>query len=192
MSTTSEFAQLMERVRTGCPEAAREIFERYGKEIQLVVRKRLSQRMRAQFDSLDFAQDAWASFFNIRPEQYTFQTPGELISFLAQIARHKVIDAYRKRQRTLKHNRQEVHTLPPWSDSVAVHEPVARQPTPSQVAVAEEQWDQMLQNKPPQVRRALEMLRAGHSHREIAECLGIPTKLIQRLLRDLNSRRKSP
>jgi len=190
--STSEFAQLMERVRTGCPEAARELFERYGKEIQLVVRKRLNPRLRTQFDSLDFAQDAWASFFHIPPEQYTFETPKELVNFLTRIARHKVIDEYRRRQRTLKHNRHDVHELPKRPDGVGIREPASRHPTPSQVAVAEEQWDQMLQNKPPQVRRALEMLRDGHSHREIAECLGVPTKLIQRVLQDLNARRKTP
>jgi RNA polymerase sigma factor (sigma-70 family) len=187
MSTPSEFAQLMERVRTGCPEAARELFERYGKEIQLVVRKRLSQHMRAQFDSMDFAQDAWASFFHIPPERYTFQTPKELVSFLTRIARHKVIDEYRRRQRAFKSDRQDSNACQPEMDGD--QEPAARQPTPSQVAVAEEQWDRMLQNKPPRVRRALEMLRDGHTHREIAECLGVPAKSIQRMLQDLNVRR---
>ncbi|HEY7310238.1 MAG TPA: sigma-70 family RNA polymerase sigma factor [Gemmataceae bacterium] len=192
MSTTSEFAQLMDRVRTGCPEAARELFERYGKEIQLVVRKRLNRRLRTQFDSLDFTQDAWASFFDISPEKYTFRTPKELVGFLTRIACHKVIDEYRRRQRTVKHNRHEVHAFSQRTDGAGLVEPAARQPTPSQVAVAEEQWDQLLQDKPPQVRRALEMLRAGHSHREVAECLGVPTKLIQRLLQNLNPRRKFP
>lgn len=192
MSATSEFTQLMERVRTGCPEAARELFERYGKVIQLVVRKRLNQRMRSLFDSLDFAQDAWASFFQIDPEQYTFRTPEDLVNFLTRIARHKLIDAYRRGQRPFKRKQQEVPPSEQPADESRLREPAARQPTPSQVAIAEERWDQMLQDKPPRIRRALEMLREGYLHREVAECLGIPPKMLQRILRDLKPKRKSP
>ena len=46
----------MERVRSGSEEAAREMFDRYSGHIALVVRRRLDQRMRSQYDSLDFLQ----------------------------------------------------------------------------------------------------------------------------------------
>lgn len=191
MSAPSDFAQLMERVRAGCPEAARDLFERYGQTIQFVVRKRLSQRLRAQFDSLDFTQDAWASFFRIAPEQYTFRTPEELVRFLTRVACFKVIDAYR-RQQAPRRNGNEVSFLEARADGSRPPEPAARQPTPSQVAIAEEQWERLLQDKPPKVRRALEMLRDGHSHREIAECLGVPVKMVQRVVQALKRERKTP
>ncbi len=149
-STANEFEQLMQRVRSGCPEAARELFERYGQEIHMVVHHRLSRRLRSQFDSLDFAQDAWASFFHIPAESYTFETPEELVSFLSRIACHKLLDAYRHRLRTIKHNRH--------AEQDADNDPPGRHPTPSQLAIADEQWDRLLQGQPPEVRRALELL----------------------------------
>ncbi|HWG44886.1 MAG TPA: RNA polymerase sigma factor [Gemmataceae bacterium] len=184
----NEFEQLMERVRSGCPEAAREIFNRYSNEIQLVVRRRLSQRLRSQFDSLDFTQDTWASFFHIPADRYTFRTPEELMSFLSRIAYRKMIDVYRQRRRTLKHSRHQVQALRTRTDDDPGNEPPGPSPTPSQLAIAEEQWDRLLKGQLPEVRRALEMLRLGHSHREIADCLGVHPKMIQRVLQNLHGR----
>jgi RNA polymerase sigma factor (sigma-70 family) len=187
-----DFEQLMQRVRAGCPDAAREMFERYNEEIQFVVRRRLSQRLRAQFDSLDFTQDAWASFFHIPAERYTFKTPEELVTFLTGIARNKLADACRQRLSSGKHNRNDVRALRAQTAEIAEGQPAARQPTPSQLAIAEEQWDRLLQDQPPAVRRALQLLREGRSHEEVADCLGVPTKMIQRVLYHLDRKLNLP
>ncbi|MGH7173740.1 MAG: RNA polymerase sigma factor, partial [Gemmataceae bacterium] len=140
-STENEFERLMERVRAGDIEAGREIFERYGRAIQRVVRRRLNRRMRTEFDSLDFAQDAWASFFRLPSERCAFQTPQELMAFLIRLVENKVIDAYRQRFATEMHDRRKLRPLQP-----NVHDLPSRQPTPSQFAIAEEEWDRMLQD----------------------------------------------
>jgi RNA polymerase sigma factor (sigma-70 family) len=186
-STGNEFERLMERFRTGDPGAGKEIFERYGKAIQRVVHYRLDRRLRSQFDSLDFAQDAWASFFRIAAKEHTFQTPEELLAFLTRLVRHKMIDAYRKRCQHSKENKGKFRCSHNYVD-----EQPARQPTPSHVAILSEEWDRLLKDKPPQMQRALEMLRDGYSQREIAEYLGIHVKRIQRLLKKLNDQTTLP
>jgi RNA polymerase sigma factor (sigma-70 family) len=188
-SVERDFAELMQRVRSGCPEAAREVVERYGEKIQRFVRRHLSEHLRSQFDSLDFTQDAWASFFQLPAECYTFQTPRELYYFLTRLARHKLIDLYRRRH---AQKREGYDTVPlrPQTDDDKGNEPAARQPTPSQIAVAEDQWDHMLQQIPPEVRHTLVMLRQGHSHEEVAACLGVRTSTLQSVLRRLRNKRK--
>lgn len=186
-SSGNEFERLMERVRTGDPEVGKELFERYGKAIQMVVRYRLDHRLRSQFDSLDFAQDAWASFFRIPADNYTFQTPEELMAFLSRVVRHKMIDAYRKHcRRSQEGERKFVKSV-----SYEEEQP-ARQPTASQVAIVEEEWRRMLKDKPEEMQRALEMVREGYSLRETAQTLGLTVKSIQRLIKRLNERRRSP
>lgn len=186
-STGNEFERLMERVRGGDPEAAKEIFERYGKAIQMVVRYRLDSRMRSEFDSLDFAQDAWASFFRIPADKYSFRTPEELVAFLTRVARHKIIDSYRRRCQRSKKNGQRFCRTYSYTDKQP-----AREPTPSRAAIIEEDWRHLLKNKPPKIRRALEMLRDGYSQREIAQRLDLTAKTIQRLIKKLNEQAKSP
>lgn len=183
-NTANEFERLMERVRTGDPEAGKELFERYGKAIQMVVRYRMDRRLRSQFDSLDFTQDVWASFFRLPAGNYAFRTPEELMAFLTRVVHFKMIDAYRKRCRHSKNGERKFRRV-----QRNVDEQPARQPTPSQVAIVEEEWGRLLKNKPPKIQRALEMLRDGYSRREVAEHLGLNAKRIQRLIKRLNDRR---
>lgn len=187
MSTPeNEFERLMAGVRAGDPQAGQELFERYGKHIQMVVRRRLHQSLRSQFDSLDFAQEAWASFFDISPDRYTFRTPEELVGFLTRVVQHKLIDAYRRRFPGAKGGTCAISPA-----EAELEEQPGAEATPSQFAMAKETWERFLEDKPPQVRRALEMLRAGYSRQEIAQSLGIHPKMIQRVLQKLDDRLRS-
>jgi RNA polymerase sigma factor (sigma-70 family) len=182
-----EFGQLMARVREGCPEATRELVERYGSALRRLVRRRLHPGLRPVYDSLDFFQDVWASFFQVAPVR-TFRCSDDLVAYLAEIAFHKVTDTYRQRLGTEKRNGGRVETLPLPTEEDRNNELPARQPTPSQVAVANECWEDMLRGLPPQHQRMLELLREGYTHEEIAQNLGIYTKVIQRLLQKLEKK----
>ncbi|HZY85321.1 MAG TPA: sigma-70 family RNA polymerase sigma factor [Gemmataceae bacterium] len=180
----AEFAQLMQRVRAGDPRAAQEVFDRYSEPIRRVVRRYLHQRLRTQYDSIDILQTVWASFFQVPPEQYTFATPEDLIGFLSQMAHNKAVDVFRRRLQTDKNN---------LNRQVSFDEPAAdldrtlpvRQPTPSQLAIAEEHWERIIKGQPPRVRQVLEMLRMGHTQREAADRFGLHPKTIKRLLEKL-------
>ena len=55
--------------------------------------------------------------------------------------------------------------------------------------MANEQWENLLRGLPPEYQRMLELLRQGYTHEEIAENLGIYTKVIQRFLEKLERKR---
>src|ERR1051326_5719513 len=93
----TSFAALMDRVRAGSQDAAWEIIERFGKQIKQVVRRRLNGLLRSQFDSTDFVQVVWLSFFRHPDMMRTFSSPSELASFLEVMARNKVTDETRRR-----------------------------------------------------------------------------------------------
>jgi RNA polymerase sigma factor (sigma-70 family) len=188
------FQELMARVRTGSPEAARELFDRYGEHVRRVVRRKLHQRLRSQYDSLDFQQAVWASFFTGAPVQHLFATPEELMAFLARMAYNKVVDAFRKGLQTARSDLARTKSLEqPGPDALPLAGTLAAaQPTPSQMAIANERWEQLLQDKPPQHRRILELLRRGYTHKEIAALAGLHPKVIQRMLRKLNDELNHP
>jgi RNA polymerase sigma factor (sigma-70 family) len=192
--SSNEFETLMARIRAGCPEAAQEVFERYNHHVQRVVRRTLGQRLRRQYDSADFAQSTWASFFLTAPEHYTFRTPEALVGFLARVAYNKVVEANRHRLDTAKHDLQRELSLHEVAAAEGERLPalVGRTPTPSQVAVAAESFEQLVDGQPPEFRRALEMLRQGHSQAEVAKVLGIHPKLLQRVLQKLRKRVNKP
>ena len=84
------------RIRAGDEEAARDLLTRYEAGVRLVVRRQLPRILRTRFDSIDFLQSVWGSFFHrIRTKPTDIQDSRQLIAFLAWAARNKVIDEYR-------------------------------------------------------------------------------------------------
>jgi RNA polymerase sigma factor (sigma-70 family) len=178
----NEFAELMRSVREGSEDAARMLFDRYAPHIRRVVRRKLHQRLRPQFDSVDFVQDVWASFFALQGRQASFESPEALIGFLSNMAYHKVIDAVRQNMQTKK---RDIGRERPLEKLINTQDErlTARQPTPSQVFGAKEQWDQLLDRVPERYWPILKLLREGETHEEIARKLGLDKKTVQRVLR---------
>lgn len=185
MHTTEEFTRLMERVRQGSSEAIKEVVDCFGDHILRVVRHKLRQELRTQFDSTDFTQDVWASFFAVPQEQLDFQTPGALGAYLSNMARNKVIEVIRQRLLYQKQNVNREESLfdptTKWAERLDT-----REPTPSQVVGAEEEIERLQGEMPTQYRPLLDMLRGGHSYREIAKVLCINEKTIRRVVRKLS------
>jgi DNA-directed RNA polymerase specialized sigma24 family protein len=134
-------------------------------------------------------QDVWASFFTAPREKCAFDTPDQLVGFLAELAYRKVADAGRKNFKNQKSNLDRLRPLD--HDDPDRGLPV-RGPTPSQFAVANESWERMIEGQPPDRRLLLEMLRQGNDYKEIAERTGLHPKLIQRFLLKIAEKRGNP
>ena len=63
MDRDDDFTDLMERARSGDPAAIRDFLERFEQEVRVMVRSRLPKKLRPRFDSGDFVQAVWQSFF---------------------------------------------------------------------------------------------------------------------------------
>jgi RNA polymerase sigma factor (sigma-70 family) len=183
----AELTRLMERIRGGSQDAVRELLARYGDSLLRVIRRRLRKPLRGQFDSADFVQAVWASFFAAPLQDYQFDSPEALMAFLTNLAANKVCDAARRAVQTQKRDLRRVHSLD-GSAAVAALSLAAPTPTPSQVVLAKEQWDRLLQGQPAHRRAILLLLRQGHSVQEVARELGVNERTVRRVV-DLASRR---
>jgi hypothetical protein len=73
-----DFQTLLKGIRAGSQDAARQMLAIYGKHVLRVIRRRLHKRLRAKFDSGDFAQSVWASFFTAPASEGHFQRPEDM------------------------------------------------------------------------------------------------------------------
>jgi RNA polymerase sigma-70 factor (ECF subfamily) len=177
---------LLARIQEGDEEAARELLGRYESKVRMVVRRQLPRLLRSRFDSLDFLQSVWGSFFHrIRTGSNDLAEERNLIAFLAWAARNKVIDQYRR----AASQRQDIHRESPLGlaheDGSAL---VAPEETPSQVAEARETLGRLRELLPDDRRVILELKAEGFSCREIGERLGVSERTVQRVLEDLRNR----
>lgn len=176
-----EFQSLLAQVRDGSDDAARQLYEAYGRHVMLVVRRNLAKNLRSKFDSLDFAQAVWASFFAEREKIVDLAGPESLINYLAVVARNKVVSEYRRRNGTQQYDVRREHGLPQAAPDEAP-DVIGRSPTPSQVAVANELWVTMFENLPEREREILRLRWQGWNNEQVAEHFGLNEKTIRRII----------
>lgn len=181
-----DFDHLLSRVRRGSHAAVEELIEQYRPYVVRVVRRRLNKRLRTLFDSSDFVQTVWKSFFADRGNLGSFQTPDSLVRYLAVMARNKVVEEFRRRFQTEKRNMNREQLLESSSvdRSAAL---VAKQPTPSENAVARERWDGLLEGRPDRHQEIVRLRAEGFNCQEAALLLNINEKTVRRIIKKLEA-----
>jgi RNA polymerase sigma-70 factor (ECF subfamily) len=176
-----DFAALLVRVQNGSDGATRLLIDSYGPHILRIVRRRLSRQMRSKYDSLDFVQAVWTSFFARRSDLVRFTRPEEMVAFLGVMATNKVIDETRTRMLTERGaGRREVPLEPgsPRHDAALA----AQQPTPSEAVAVKDLWEVLLEGQPSHYRRILQLRRTGLPYEDIARQLGVNEKTVRRVI----------
>src|SRR6516225_10652018 len=162
-----ELTDFLRRIQSGDEGAARELLIRFEAEVRLVVRRQLPRLLRSRFDSLDFLQSVWGSFFRrMRTSPTDFEDSRHLVAFLARAAKNKVIDEYR-RAASLK---QDMHREEPlWGDGRRPKELADPIDSPSELAQAREVFGRLRDLLPEERRTILELKAEGLSSRDIGE-----------------------
>lgn len=180
----ARFSALMKEVRQGSQDAAEQVWRQYGPHVLHVVRRSLQQRMRTQFDSQDFSQAVWASFFAELPDEAQLDTPAALVRFLSRLARNKVVEEHRKLHARGRNLDREEPLDPAAGGSELIDK---RSPSPSQEAVADDLVAQLTAGQPPLYGRIVQMRREGLRTAEIAEREQTTTRRVRRVMRHLTS-----
>lgn len=182
MGEATAFAELVGGLRVGDPASVAAFCREYTPFIRAAVRRQLHPRLRTRFDSLDFVQDVWASFLAIPAERYTFDTPQALLAFLTRMAHNHVVEVFRKRFRTQKNDiTREQET----TDDVGRDQLPALTPTPSQWAIAGEEWQRLRSRFPEGHRMILEWLQEGNTYEDVARLAGVSLSTVNRIVRRL-------
>ena len=185
-SPPGEIGEFIARIRAGDEEAATELLRRYEAKVRLVVRRQLPRLLRSKFDSLDFLQSVWGSFFHrVRTGPTDIEDESNLVAFLAWAARNRVFDEYR-RASSQKHNVRREEPL--WDGGVNPRDLVAPLETPSEVAQARETFERLQDQLPDDRREVLALKAEGYSCREIGERLGLSERTVQRAIEALRDR----
>jgi RNA polymerase sigma factor (sigma-70 family) len=182
----SDVSAFLARIQGGDEDAARELLTRYEAEVRLVVRRQLPRLLRSRFDSLDFLQSVWGSFFRrVRSGPAEFEDSRHLVAFLARAAKNKVIDEYRR----AASQKQDMHREEPlWGDGLRPRDVPADVDSPSEVAQAREVFGRLQALVPEERRSILELKAEGLSSRDVGDRLGISERTVQRVLEDLRRR----
>jgi RNA polymerase sigma-70 factor (ECF subfamily) len=180
LEEAQRFRALLARIVAGSTDAVQELQQQFGEYIVRVIRNRLPRSLRPKYDSVDFVQDVWLSFF--RKTEHNFESPEHLIAYLMRMARNKVVDVTRDRLKSQQHDARREQRLGQSEFGQEAQQLYARDATPSETAIGDELWEKMLADQPPAYRLVLVLLREGRTQVEVAERLGLPRRTVQRIL----------
>ncbi len=170
---------LLEKLTGGDDAAAEQVFRAYEPYLRMVVRRRLSPELRVKFDSVDIVQSVWVHVLKrFRVAGWRFATVAQLRSFLVQLTRHRFLDRLRRVKNAVE--REE----PLGQDALLP----GSEPQPSEVAEADELWEQLLGLCPPAHHELLRLKRAGALTGEVAARTGLNEGSVRRILSALSGR----
>jgi RNA polymerase sigma-70 factor (ECF subfamily) len=176
--TPDPLTEVIARLCSGDEAAAEQVFRAYEPYLRQVVRRRLPARLRTRFDSEDVVQSMWVDLLGgFRDGAWQFPDAARLRAFLVKVACNRLIDRARRHCRAAERER-------PLAGDVLDQLPPARQPHPSELAQANDLWEQMLAACPPAHREVLTLRHDGLSPAEIAARTGLHPDSVRRILRD--------
>lgn len=179
-SPDASFA-LLDRARQGDQAAWQVLFEECYPKIVRVVRKRLSRPMRKIYDSTDIANEVMKSLA-AKFDHFDFSSIDGLRAFLIRAAEQKVVDGYR-RGHAQKRDLDRDRAL--GNEGGGGFEPADSSPTASQVAVANEEVEILLDGQSGVDRTIVELKIQGHSNREVAQATGWHLRKVERFFEKL-------
>ena len=188
-SVNDHFTELLAQVREGSPEAIQTLVDTYGRYVLVAVRRHLNGKIRNQYDSIDFSQAVWGSFFRLSKSCPEFEKPSQLIAYLVRISKNKVIDECRKRLNTQRYDVGREQQVP----GSGIKKDLRRRgsiPTPSAIVTAKERLEQLLEDQPEVMGSIVRMRASGATFDEIAEATGMNERHIRRVIKRLESRIK--
>jgi RNA polymerase sigma factor (sigma-70 family) len=169
---------LIDRLARGDMQAAGALFDAYAPYLRALVRRQLSDQLRAKFDSADVVQSVWVQVVRrLGRDGWSVDDEARLRALLATIARRRLLT----RVRQLSAGVAAEKAGPDAADAV----PDDSRPRPSEVVQAAELWDTMLELCPPEHHPVLLLRREGLPLAEIAARTGLHEGSVRRILRRL-------
>ena len=182
LSASDSFRDLLQDVEAGSEDAIRQLLESHGGIVLRVVRARLNHLLRRQYDSEDFVQAVWASFFKHRDLVGRFKSIEDLAAFLKSMAANKVLHECRRRLKTQRYDRRRERTAESWG-LASLEQLCNTDPTPSAIVGAQDELAQYSRTE----QQLIQLRAAGSTHDEIASALGIHPSTVRRILKRIQS-----
>jgi RNA polymerase sigma factor (sigma-70 family) len=184
-----DFAGLLARVKEGDEIATRELIERFGPEVRIMVRRRLPARLRGQFDTDDFTQEVWSSVIDdCRERLEPFDEPKHLLGYLAAVVQNKVTQEFRRRTRTRKYDiAREEPLYIRKGDGVVPRDLAGSDPTPSEEVQAGDRLEQLVTGRSPTEILIVKLRRDGLTFEAIGARVGLHEKAVRRVIENLRS-----
>lgn len=182
MSDSESQSEFYERLLAGSDSAACELVQRYYDGLLRLVEREMDSRLRRREDPEDIVQSAVKSFFCrvITGRPFRIDHSGELWKLLVTITHNKLLEHAAKARAIKRDPTREEH-----ADLGTLY---GETPTASQVAIALEMIEKVLEGLPPQYGDVCHLYLQGFTETEIAEKLDCGREAVRFKLKRIRER----
>lgn len=178
------FTTVIDGLRSGDDQAARQLVRRFTGQLIVLARRRLDAALTYKVDPEDLVQSVYKSFFKrLDSGQCEFDTWDSVWGFLALITVRKCLDRaeyHRAACRCLGRERPLT--------SAAMWSALAREPTPPQAAMLVEMVEQLMTGLDQRGRDVVSLHLQGFTIAEIGDRLGRARRTVRRTIAQAKSR----
>lgn len=177
-------ADLVQRLRSGDPQAARQLFERYARRLSHLAERHLSRNLAGKVGGEDVVQSVFNTFFHRCAQgEFHIDNSGQLWRLLVKITIRKTRGEYRRYAAARRDATAEAAEGEAWLAEV-----VSRAPEPGEAAVLVDEIQALLRGLPPLYCHVLEARLQGHPVSEIARQQQVSRQTIYQVLHILQRR----
>jgi RNA polymerase sigma factor (sigma-70 family) len=180
MADVATFRDLFEQICRGDQQAARELLQRYERDLRILARVRLTDPLlRRAIDSMDVCQSVFGVFFaRAAAGLIDLDTPEQFLRLMATMIHNKVIDYARRFQSRRRDVRRQINV-----DAGDMHL-AGSDLTASQIMSGRELLEKFQAQLTAEERQLAEMRKDGRKWEDIARALGgTPEALRKKLSR---------
>lgn len=183
MSPDRTFADLMDRLRAGEPEAATQVFQRFARQLLSLARGQLDRMVRRKIDPEDVLQSVFESFFRRHADgQFQLENWDGLWGMLVVLTVRKCGRRIGYFHAACRDVQRELPPPPASEEKEDAWEAIAREPTPAEAAMLTETVEHLLRRLEGRERQVLVLSLQGYSVAEISAQIGRTERTVQRVL----------
>jgi RNA polymerase sigma-70 factor (ECF subfamily) len=183
------FAEFLSRLQARDDAAAREIFERFTRQLLALAHGRLDAAFRHKVDPEDVVQSAYKSFFRRYGDgNLEIGNWNSLWGLLTLITVRKCAERVAYYRAECRDTAREVSAPPSVEEGGSWPDPLGREPTPLEAALLSETVEQLLAGLDEDERPVLELSLQGYTTQEISRQLDCPERSVRRLRERLRHR----
>lgn len=190
MPPDQSFDDLMVQLRRSNQDAATELFDRFTNRLIALARTRLRSLPPQKEDPEDVANSALKSFFvRFRDDEFELNSWDGLWGLLARITLRKCGHRIEYHRAACRDVYRELSSQPAAGDeSATFFEAIARDPSPSEAAVAVETVEGLMRPLEQRDREILALALQGFSSPEVSAQVGCTERTVRRVLERIRNR----
>lgn len=175
--------ELMQRLRSGDPQAAQVVFDRYARELIRVAEQHLSRKLAGRVDGEDVVQSVFRTFFRRSTDgEFDINATDQLWRLLLTITLRKV------RTKSRFHTAEMRDAGAEADGDAGLFEIAARNPGPEDAVIFVDQIEAVLRGLPALYAQLLDLRLQGCTPTEIATRLKVSRQTVHRVLNLLQQR----